>query len=96
MNEVSHGASSPLAMRMSHSSSLSIDLHVLLTLVQYMLVYRHMSQMHQRIRVGSRLPQNSVAFDMVAERRTEISRLETFESLRKSAAAAAAPAAEEL
>ena len=50
------------------SFCLSVDLHKHFTPAQYIPVYRHLSQMHQRIRVGSRLPQNRDAFDMVAER----------------------------
>ena len=44
------------------SWTLSVALYVHFTFAQYISVYKHLSHMHQRIRVGSRLPQNRVAF----------------------------------
>ena len=43
-------------------------LHVHFTRAQYSPVYKHLSQVHQRIRVGSRLPLNRVAFDCSASK----------------------------
>ena len=54
-----------LLCQLSHevgSAEGSVTLHGHVTLAQYRPVYKHASQMHQLIRVGSRLPQNRVAF----------------------------------
>ena len=41
----------------------SVCLHVHFISAQYIAVYKHLSQMHQRTRVGSRLPRDRVALD---------------------------------
>ena len=53
---------STISQTLSLSRYVSVNLHVHFTLAQCVPVYKHLSQMHQRIRVGSRLPQNIVAF----------------------------------
>ena len=79
-----------LSLSLSLSARESVNLHVHFTPAQYTPVYKHLSQMHQRIGVGSRLPQNRVAFVVIAERRQATSRVETLESLGKTEAAPAA------
>ena len=44
-----------LHLSLSRSRSLSVNLHVHFTPAQYIPVHKHLSQMHQRIRVGPRV-----------------------------------------
>ena len=88
-------ASALIMISLSLSLSLSLRVNLLICMYTSLLhsthqVYKHLSQMHQRIGVGSRLPQNRGAFVVVAERCQATSRVETLESLGKTEAAPAA------
>ena len=79
-----HPRSLPLSVSLCLSHSLSLVIGMFTS--QYITVYKHLSQMHQRIRVGSSLPQTELHLSWsqsVVERHHGWKRSETFERPRQ-------------